>query len=130
MLGGMPLHQIFRPFHTFCIRCLTFLGIANWRLSCPRDYHSKSCPAFAISTPAACQGLDAGSKLTLAKRFRYVGSDVILWGADWAWGLPLILLTVVIHVFGLGFINERVVLVLGRTTNMLRIARAMGASLT
>jgi len=55
---------------------------------------------------------------------------VILWGADWAWGLPLILLTVVIHVFGLGFINERVVLVLGRTTNMLRIARAMGASLT
>jgi hypothetical protein len=34
---------------------------------------------------------------------------MMLWGADWAWGLPLILLTVVIHVFGLGIINERVV---------------------
>ena len=31
------------------------------------------------------------------------------WVADWAWSLPLILLTVVIHVFGLGIINERVV---------------------
>jgi hypothetical protein len=31
----------------------------------------------------------------------------VAWRADWAWGLPLIVLTVVIHVLGLGLINER-----------------------
>jgi hypothetical protein len=30
------------------------------------------------------------------------------WGADWAWGLPLIVLTVMFHVAGLGFIKRRV----------------------
>ena len=30
------------------------------------------------------------------------------WSADWAWGLPLIVLTVVIHVFGLSLIDERI----------------------
>jgi len=29
------------------------------------------------------------------------------WRANWAWGLPLIVLTVVIHVLSLEFINER-----------------------
>ncbi len=29
------------------------------------------------------------------------------WSADWAWGLPLIVLTVVIHVLGLGLIGQR-----------------------
>lgn len=29
------------------------------------------------------------------------------WGADWAWGIPLIVLTVVIHVLALGYINHR-----------------------
>ena len=29
------------------------------------------------------------------------------WGASWAWGLPLIVLTVVIHVMGLGFIKDK-----------------------
>jgi hypothetical protein len=32
-----------------------------------------------------------------------------LWSADWAWGLPLIVLTVLIHVLGLGLIHQRVV---------------------
>jgi hypothetical protein len=27
------------------------------------------------------------------------------WRNDWAWGLPLIILTVVVHVLGLGFVN-------------------------
>jgi hypothetical protein len=36
------------------------------------------------------------------------------WRADWAWSLPLIVLTVVIHVFGLGFLHERVVRAVGR----------------
>ncbi len=43
------------------------------------------------------------------------------WVADWAWSLPLILLTVVIHVFGLGLINERVVRVLTRSMDRRRL---------
>jgi hypothetical protein len=31
------------------------------------------------------------------------------WSADWAWGLPLIVLTVVIHVLGLGLVSQRAV---------------------
>jgi hypothetical protein len=37
------------------------------------------------------------------------GLDVInpmIWRSDWAWGLPLIVLTVVIHVLGLGLIGQ------------------------
>ena len=30
------------------------------------------------------------------------------WGADWEWGLPLIVLNVVIHVIGLGLMRRRV----------------------
>ena len=36
--------------------------------------------------------------------------DVGAWNANWAWSLPLIVLNVVIHVIGLGLINESVVL--------------------
>jgi hypothetical protein len=38
------------------------------------------------------------------------------WGANWAWGLPLIVLTVVIHVSGLGLINNKVSGVFSRMT--------------
>ena len=31
------------------------------------------------------------------------------WSADWAWGLPLIVLTVLIHVLGLGLLSHRIV---------------------
>jgi hypothetical protein len=34
------------------------------------------------------------------------------WSADWAWSLPLIVLNVVIHVVGLGLMNESVVRIL------------------
>ncbi len=34
------------------------------------------------------------------------------WGPDWAWSIPLIVLTVVIHAFGLGVIDHRVLLAL------------------
>ena len=34
--------------------------------------------------------------------------DVGTWSGKWAWGLPLIVLTVVMHVCGLGLIHERV----------------------
>ena len=36
------------------------------------------------------------------------------WRADWAWSVPLIVATVVIHVFGLGFLHERVVRAVSR----------------
>lgn len=35
---------------------------------------------------------------------------VAAWGADWAWGLPLIVSNMVFHVFGVGIINQHVVL--------------------
>jgi hypothetical protein len=44
-----------------------------------------------------------------------------MWIADWAWSLPLILLTVAIHVFGLGLINERVVRGLSRSMDRRRL---------
>lgn len=33
---------------------------------------------------------------------------VINWGGDWAWGLPLIVLTVVFHAYALGLLSRRV----------------------
>jgi hypothetical protein len=38
------------------------------------------------------------------------------WHANWTWGMPLIIINVVIHVLGLGLINERILQVL-RTVN-------------
>jgi hypothetical protein len=32
------------------------------------------------------------------------------WTGDWAWGLPLIVLTVIMHILGLGLINTRLAL--------------------
>ena len=34
--------------------------------------------------------------------------DPSIWSSNWAWSLPLIVLTVVIHVLGLGYINRRI----------------------
>jgi hypothetical protein len=31
------------------------------------------------------------------------------WGADWVWGCPLIVLTVTIHVLGIGYINQKAI---------------------
>jgi hypothetical protein len=36
-------------------------------------------------------------------------SPVTAWFFNWMWGLPLIVVTSVIHVVGLGLINDRVV---------------------
>jgi hypothetical protein len=32
-----------------------------------------------------------------------------VWTADWAWGIPMVLLTVTLHVLGLGVISQRVI---------------------
>ena len=39
-------------------------------------------------------------------------ASMAVWSSDWAWSVPLIVLTVVIHVLGLGLINEWVMSVL------------------
>ena len=36
-------------------------------------------------------------------------SELAAWRGNWVWGLPLIVLNAVVHVLGLGIINERVV---------------------
>ncbi|MFZ3215309.1 MAG: hypothetical protein WA192_04540 [Candidatus Acidiferrales bacterium] len=36
------------------------------------------------------------------------------WSANWVWGLPLIVLTVVLHAYGLGLLNKEVTTRLGR----------------
>jgi len=39
-------------------------------------------------------------------------ADAASWNADWAWGLPLIVANVIIHVIGLGFLNLKMIQVL------------------
>lgn len=39
------------------------------------------------------------------------------WSFDWAWSLPLIAVTVIIHAFGLGYINGHISKVFGRNGN-------------
>lgn len=53
------------------------------------------------------------------------------WGTDWAWSLPLILLNVIVHVFGLAFIYDGFTVLLreiGRRKFMFRFAVAMNAA--
>jgi hypothetical protein len=42
--------------------------------------------------------------------------DAIPWSTDWLWSLPLILLNVVVHVFGLAFIHDAAVIMLREIT--------------
>jgi hypothetical protein len=46
--------------------------------------------------------------------------DASVWNGNWAWSLPLIVITVIFHVVGLVFINERVV----RATRFLKAGRS------
>jgi hypothetical protein len=53
------------------------------------------------------------------------------WTADWAWSLPLMLLNIVIHVFGLALVNDAVTLVsrdVKRHLFMTRFAAVIGAA--
>jgi hypothetical protein len=47
--------------------------------------------------------------------FTSVLVNPVTWRANWAWGLPLIVLTVLIHVLGLGLMMQTVVRVSSRT---------------
>jgi hypothetical protein len=42
-------------------------------------------------------------------------NHTVNWAADWVWGLPLIVLTVVLHAIGLGLVSQRVVRVTSDT---------------
>ena len=57
----------------------------------------------------------------------------INWSADWMWSLPLILLTVLVHGFGLLFIRERIILNLEHAAGSRRVhalfALVMGATI-
>jgi len=59
-------------------------------------------------------------------------SGVGTWTGDWAWSLPLIVLTVMIHVCGLAVIGEKVVEALGESVDrrrfMLKFALVMGGT--
>ena len=51
--------------------------------------------------------------------------DAGAWSGNWAWSLPLIVLNVVIHVIGLGLINESVVRVLSGAMERRRFLAAV-----
>jgi hypothetical protein len=60
-----------------------------------------------------------------------IPSGAAPWFADWLWSLPLIVVTVVIHVYGLALIGERVVAVLSESADrkfMLSFIRGMGVT--
>ena len=42
------------------------------------------------------------------------------WSVDWAWGLPLIVLTILIHVFGISLLRERAVWYFSHRSQMRR----------
>jgi len=48
------------------------------------------------------------------------------WGIDWIWGLPLIVLTVVIHAYGLALVNKKVA---SRFTSARRFHSLSGGSI-
>src|SRR5262245_46528834 len=55
------------------------------------------------------------------------------WKADWVWGLPIIVLNAMVHVLGLGLINENVVRklenVMDRRHYTVRFAMAMSVTI-
>jgi hypothetical protein len=58
--------------------------------------------------------------------------DVLTWNGNWAWSLPLIVLSVIFHVIGLGFINAKVLevhdLVRDRRHRLFAFALVMGVT--
>ena len=59
-------------------------------------------------------------------------NDASVWDGNWAWSLPLILITVIFHVIGLVFINERVIrakrFVAGQGSLLLGLSIVLGAA--
>jgi len=59
-------------------------------------------------------------------------NDAAAWDGNWAWSLPLIVITVIFHVIGLVFINERVIrakrFVIRRRSFLLGLSMVLGAA--
>jgi hypothetical protein len=59
-------------------------------------------------------------------------NDAAAWDGNWAWSLPLIVITVIFHVIGLVFINERVIrakrFVMRRRSFLLGLSMVLGAA--
>jgi hypothetical protein len=45
--------------------------------------------------------------------------NAMVWDGNWAWALPLIVLTVIYHVLGLAYINEKIVRIRGLASRKL-----------
>jgi hypothetical protein len=41
-------------------------------------------------------------------------NNALAWDGNWAWSLPLIVITVIFHVLGLGIINQRIIVLMRR----------------
>ena len=82
------------------------LGQINVTRAHPLGQHRRSSEGL----PGALAGLRP--KWADREGWEMKAVDVGAWNANWAWSLPLIVLNVVIHVIGLGLINESVVRVL------------------
>jgi hypothetical protein len=81
------------------------------RLTAVERLDYRGCRAWLSGSPKACR-----SPHRAAPRIEMEVNYTSVWEADWAWGVPLIVLTSVVHVLGLGLINERIVQALsGRT---------------
>ena len=61
-----------------------------------------------------------------------IAGDALDWHSDWLWSLPLIVLTVILHVIGLGLINASILRALGnlsdRRYRLFLFALVMGAT--
>lgn len=56
--------------------------------------------------------------------------DAVAWRANWAWGVPLIMLTTVVHVLGLGLISERIVRTLESRMNHRRFTSLFAVAMS
>jgi hypothetical protein len=56
---------------------------------------------------------NADAQRTQLRQGRTDVNDAFSWDGNWAWALPLIVLTIVLHVVGLGLINTRMIHTLG-----------------
>jgi hypothetical protein len=68
-----------------------------------------TCTKTTPSIPKAFVNIAGVSSSVSGATLACFGVDSTPWGTDWAWGLPLIVLTVVIHVLGLGLIGRRAI---------------------
>jgi len=62
----------------------------------------------------------------------FLFDDHRTWSADWIWGCPLIVVTVIFHVLGIGYISQKAILICGNVTKYrhptVRFAGVVGAT--